>query len=253
MDVSPRTLIRLATLVVWFAALPAHALAAGADSEPSALSVSGELDLVSCYVWRTITYSDGLVLQPSVGFSAGPAEFGLWANADPSGTGSAHPVNELDYSAAWSFDLGLVEAKPSVVLYTYPGLADAGTGELQVELRRGVPGGLSAFVRHATDVFDYPGASFTAAGLDREWDFTSLGTLSLSTQVGRGTQPFSDAYLPGAPALTMIGAAASWSIPLGRGWGVRPHVDWLEVVEDEARALLPAHTPFTIGVALGRL
>jgi hypothetical protein len=30
-------------------------------------------------------------------------------------------------------------------------------------------------------------------------------------------------------------------------------VDWLEVVNAEARAMLPAHVPLTFGIALGRL
>jgi hypothetical protein len=254
MEFSPRGVVLLATLSAALVVLPGHAPAAEAEAEeaPGGLAPFGELDVVSRYVWRAITFSDGAVLQPTVGLSAGPLELGVWANVDPSLPGSSR-VNEVDYSAAWTFGLGLVEAKPSILFYSYPGDAGAGTGELQLELRRAVSGGLCAYVRHSTDVFDYPGASLTATGLDREWSFESGGSFSLSTQVGWGSQQFSDAYLPGSPPLTLVGAAASWTVPVGRGWAVRPHLDWLEVVDDEARAMLPVHTPLTIGVAFGRL
>jgi len=252
MNTSLRRLLSRAMLVVACALLPARAPAAEAETDAEGPSVSGEIDVVSRYVWRTLAYSDGFVVQPSLTLAGGPVEVGVWANVDPSLSGSER-LTEVDYSLEWSLDLGGIEATPSLQFYTYPRLGDANTGELQVELRRGIPGGWGAFARHSSDVFDYPDASFTSVGLDLEWGFAGGGSLSLSSQVGRGSQRFSDAYLPGGPPLSVAGLGASASIPLGRGWAVRPHVDWLEVLNAEARAMLPAHVPLTFGVALGRL
>jgi len=252
MNVSLRRPLSRLTLVVTCAMLPAPAPAAEAEIDPAEPSVSGEIDVVSRYVWRTLAYSEGVVVQPSVTLSGGPLEVGVWANVDPSLSGSGR-LTEVDYTVEWNVDLGPLEATPSLLFYTYPQFGGASTGELQVELRRGIPGDWSAFVRYSTDVFDYPDASFAIVGLDREWAFEGGGSLSLSTQVGRGSQRFSDAYLPGAPALSVVGLGASGSIPLGRGWALRPHVDWLEVVNAEARAWLPAHVPLTFGLAVGRL
>jgi len=252
MIASPGHRLPLAALLVACAVLPARAMSAEAEPDRAGRSVTAEVDVVSRYVWRTLAYSDGVVVQPSATLVAGHAELSVWANVDPSLLGSER-LTEVDYSAAWGLDLGLLEATPSVVFYTYPQVGGASTGELQLELRRGMADGWSAVVRYATDVFDYPGASFTTFGLDREWTFTSGGSLALTAQTGRGSRRFSDAYLPGSPAMSVAGVGASWTVPVGRGWSVRPHVDWLEVVDAEARDLLPAHTPLTLGIALGRL
>jgi hypothetical protein len=209
-----------AMLVALCAMLPARAPAAEAEAESDGPSVSGEIDVVSRYVWRTLAYSDGVVVQPSLTLAGGPVELGVWANVDPSLSASER-LTEVDYSLEWNLDLGPVQATPSLQVYTFPRLGDANTGELQIELRRDLPGGWGAFVRLSTDVLDYPEASFTSIGLDREWGFAGGGSLSLSTQVGRGSQRFSDAYLPGAPALDVAGLGASVSIgagPCARTW-----------------------------------
>jgi hypothetical protein len=165
MTVSLRHLLSRATLVLACAVLFTHsratvAGAADAGAEPGLVSVSGEVDGVSRYVWRTLAYSEGAVVQPSVTLTVGTVELNAWANVDPSLVGSGR-LTELDFSVAWNLDLGLIEVIPSVMLYTYPQFGEANTGEVQLELRRGMPGSLSAFVRHSTDVLDYPGASFT--------------------------------------------------------------------------------------------
>lgn len=259
MNVSLRHPLSRATLVAACAVLFSHGPATSAraaeaepEPEPGLISVSGEVDAVSRYVWRTLAYSEGAVVQPSATLSVGRVDLNAWANVDPSLAGSGR-LTELDFSVAWNLDLWLLEAIPSVMLYTYPRFGEANTAEVQLELRRGVPAGLSAFVRHSADVLDYEGAAFTFVGLDREWSFEGGGAVSVAAQVGRGSRRFSDAYLPGAPALSVVGLGASWTLPMGQGWAVRPHVDWLEVVDAEARALLPAHTPVTFGIALGRL
>ena len=241
------------TCAVLFTHLPATvARAADAGAEPGLISISGEVDGVSRYVWRTLAYSEGAVVQPSVTLTFDAAELNVWANVDPSLVGSGR-LTELDFSVAWNLDLGLVEVIPSFMLYTYPQFGEANTGEVQLELRREIPGSLSAFVRHSTDVLDYPGASFTFVGLDREWSLEDGGSVSLTAQAGRGSRRFSETYLPGAQALNLVGLGASWTVSMGQGWAVRPHAEWLEVVDAEARALMPAHTPVTFGIALGRL
>lgn len=248
----PCVALALACAVLSPAARVATAWAGDGQEGAGRFSVSGEVDVVSRYVWRAIAYSEGLVVQPSATLALGPAELNLWANLDPALPGSER-LTEVDATLAWSLDLGVVELIPSFMAYTYPRLGEANTGELQLEVRRGLPGGSAAFARHALDVIDYPGATFTFAGLDREWTFAGGGSISLATQVGRGSQRFSDTYLAGAPAYGVAGLAASWTIPLRRGWALRSHVDWLEVVDGEARALLPSHAPLTVGIALGRL
>lgn len=263
MDATRRHMPRRGTLVLACMACLAQAPVPGARADeavpapdPGAdragISITGEVDAVSRYVWRTLAYSEGAVVQPSATLGFRSLELNAWANVDPSfaGTGS---LTEVDLSVLWTLDLGVIEAIPSVMLYTYPHVAGANTGEVQLELRRDIPGNLGAFVRHSTDVLDYPGASFTFAGLDREWSFEDGGSLSLAAQVGRGSRRFSDAYLPGTPALRVAGLSASWTLPMGRGWAARPHLEWLEVVDAEARALLPVRAPVTFGIALGRL
>jgi hypothetical protein len=251
MTAVPTSPLPRVVLVVACLALPARVLADDAAADEGGPAISAEVDVVSQYVWRTLAYSEGAVVQPSVNLARGPASLNVWANVDPSLTGAGR-FNEVDVALAWTLERGPVEATPSMLLYTYPHAGEANTGELQVEVTGALPRGLAVFVRHSRDVLDYPGASFTVAGLGHERTLERGATLTVSAQIGRGSQRFSDAYLPGIPALSVAGLSASGSIPLGGGWAARPHVDWLEVLGREARALLPERTPVAFGIALVR-
>src|SRR5262245_53245408 len=119
MIVSMRRPLSRAMLVAVCAMLPARAPAAEVEADSDGYSVSGEIDVVSRYVWRTLAYSDGVVVQPSLTLAGGPVQVGVWANVDPSLSGSER-LTEVDYSLQWSLDLGPLEATPSLQLYTFP-------------------------------------------------------------------------------------------------------------------------------------
>ena len=85
-------------------------------------SVSGEVDVLSKYVWRGMVRSDDMVVQPSgavhlFGFSAG-----IWANADLANTDEQQwELTEVDYTLKYSISpLDIFEVKAGVVHYTSP-------------------------------------------------------------------------------------------------------------------------------------
>jgi uncharacterized protein (TIGR02001 family) len=113
------------TTTILLTALAAAGLCA---SVSQAADVTAALDLNSAYMWRGLTFNDGLVAQPSIDV-AGPQGIGInvWGNFDIddyNGTINDGEFSEVDFTVSYAipvdgFDLGI-----GVIEYLFP---EAGT------------------------------------------------------------------------------------------------------------------------------
>lgn len=142
-------------------AMAAGFMAAAASAKVSA-EVSMTLDLASAYVFRGVTYNDGLVFQPGIeasGFGLpedmGVISVGAWANYDIDDYGGAldsHEFSEVDWNVSYSLPFmpdGL-DVSLGYYEYTYPNSSDSTDKEGNVEVSyaladTGVELGASAF------------------------------------------------------------------------------------------------------------
>ena len=107
------SLVALATLTLATAATTADAATATAA-----------LDVNSAYVWRGLTFNNGLVVQPSItaasdnGFSVN-----VWGNYDIDdydGNVDEYHFSEVDLTASYAFKLGAVDMTVGAIAYTFP-------------------------------------------------------------------------------------------------------------------------------------
>jgi hypothetical protein len=85
--------------------------------------VSGGLDLASAYVFKGMTYNDGLVAQPWLSLSGLPLDLGIWGNYDISdydGNVRGTALSEVDLIASRSLTLGDFKATLGYLYCTYP-------------------------------------------------------------------------------------------------------------------------------------
>jgi uncharacterized protein (TIGR02001 family) len=91
------------------------------------------VDLASAYVFRGVTYNDGLVIQPSVeliGFglpkAIGTLSAGMWANynIDEYGSFSSDTISEVDFYAFYALPLDALKVSIGYVRYAYPNQTD---------------------------------------------------------------------------------------------------------------------------------
>jgi len=82
------------------------------------------LDLASAYVFRGVTFNDGLVAQPSLEVAGLPVTLGVWANNDIddyNDTFESGQFSEVDLYASYAIPVEGVDASIGYTEYTYPG------------------------------------------------------------------------------------------------------------------------------------
>jgi hypothetical protein len=125
----------------------ASSTAWGADATAS-------LDLNSAYVWRGITFNDGLVAQPSMDVSKGGFAFNAWGNFDLSDyndTLDKNNFSEVDLTLSYTLEIKDLVISVGVIEYLFPA-GGAGTRELFGSLGIPIIGGLSAGLNYYYDV-----------------------------------------------------------------------------------------------------
>ena len=159
----------------------------GAAGQAAAATATATLAANSAYVWRGLTFNDGLVLQPSMDVRQGGFAFNVWGNLDLddyNGAVDDGEFSEVDLTASYTKTLGPVEASLGVIEYLFPGGADA-TTELFAGLSWGFAPGLSAATQFFYDV-DQVEDYYLSLGLGYEYSLSETTTLALGGSVGVG-------------------------------------------------------------------
>lgn len=100
------------------------ATVAGWTGTASAAEATVGVDFASAYVFRGVTFNDGLVAQPSIEVSGLPITLGVWANMDLDdygGTLDDGQFSEIDLYGSYEYSLSdLVGLSVGYTEYTYP-------------------------------------------------------------------------------------------------------------------------------------
>ena len=126
----------------------------GSVNQAAAATATAALDTNSAYVWRGLTFNDGLVLQPSLDVSTGGFAVNVWGNLDIddyNGAVDDGEFSEVDLTASYTWKLGPVDASLGAIEYLFPGGAEA-TTELFAGLAYALVPGLTASGKFFYDV-----------------------------------------------------------------------------------------------------
>ena len=94
------------------------------------------MDVNSAYVWRGITFNDGMVLQPSVDVTKGGFGINVWGNIDMDDyddTLDSGEFSEVDLTLSYGFDLDPLSISFGYIEYLFPAGGD-GTREIYTTL-----------------------------------------------------------------------------------------------------------------------
>jgi uncharacterized protein (TIGR02001 family) len=156
------------------------------------------LDLNSSYVWRGITFNDGLVAQPSLTVSKNGFGLNVWGNYDMSSYRGQLAVNnydfqEIDLTAYYSFNIKKVDLSVGVIDYQYPSIGGASTTELYASAGIPIVGGLSGAVNFYYDV-DQVKSFYTNVGLTYDMPLNDRLDLKAGAKVGIAGSHFAEYY-----------------------------------------------------------
>ncbi len=168
-------------------------LLSGSAGAGLAAEATAGADIVSAYVWRGITFNDGLVVQPYVDVAAGNGlAINVWGNYDGDDydrTLDDNEFSEVDLTLSYAFSFEPVEVTAGHIAYLFPN-GGPGTSELFVDASVPLPAGFSvglAVYYDYDEVDDY----YLSASLSYDLELDSGLELGAGASAGYAGEDFS--------------------------------------------------------------
>lgn len=149
------------------------------------------LDLNSAYVWRGITFNDGLVAQPGIDVTMGGFGVNVWGNFDIDDyneTLDADNFSEIDLTLSYGFSISKLDIGVGLIEYLFPA-GGPGTREVYVSLGMPIFAGLSAGLDTYYDVDETHGL-YSSLGVSYAFDLTDAFSLEAGASVAYATEEF---------------------------------------------------------------
>lgn len=235
-----------------FLAATALALSMATAPHTKAADVTAAMDISSAYVWRGLTFNDGLVLQPSIDIVHGGLNLNVWGNFDVDDyddTLDSGEFSEINLVAAYTFELGPVDLTGGVIEYLFPNGADS-TTELYITAATDLIWGLAASVDlffdvdQVDDYYGVLGLSY-ARELAEDWDY------SLGVSVSYAGEGFAEFYADGTDSgffNYLISTGVDYSVTDALVVGV--NLNYSDSIDDDALPDSTVDTNFFGGVSI---
>jgi len=186
---------------------------AGAMPAAAADATAGA-DFASAYVWRGITFNDGMVAQPYVDVAAGGFAINVWGNydiADYNGTLEENEFSEIDLTLSYALPVETVDITIGHIEYLFPN-GGQGTSEVFVNACKSP---LKNFSMGIDVYYDYGEVDdyYLAATLAYILALDSSLEIGVSASAGYAGDDFSPGPDSGLHEYTL---AVNASCPLGR-------------------------------------
>ena len=218
-------------------------------AQESESTLNADLVMTPKYVWRGITYTDGLVYQPSLALSQKNFSIQLWGNFVLNDKNDI-PGNELDVYITYNYDLAGFALTPALFIYTYPGQEANTTTEFSLGVGYDIED-FNVSASFSKDLVEAPRSFF--ASLDLIYSTTLMENLSanLATGLGYGNDYFNEYYVglsKNALNYFMLGGSLSYS--LSQHISVKAYFENFSILDNEMKDYLEGNT-FNFGFALG--
>ncbi len=247
------SLVALATLTLATAATTADAATATAA-----------LDVNSAYVWRGLTFNNGLVVQPSItaasdnGFSVN-----VWGNYDIDdydGNVDEYHFSEVDLTASYAFKLGAVDMTVGAIAYTFPtthpdNLLGAGTDyESTAEIFLGLGYDLGNGFSLAGNIYydvDQVDDFYITAGLKYTYEINEKTALGLGALISYAGEDFTEYYAGGTDSgffNYILNASLTYKVT--DAFGLSANIAVTDSMDDDALPDETVHTNVYGGLGL---
>lgn len=196
------------------------------------------LDLNQGYVWRGITFNDGLVFQPSLDVrTAGGLGLNVWGNMDIDDYDGAYEegeFSEVDITLSYAREVGAVTLGGGYLEYLYPHQtggtnALAGTREVYLSLSSGLIGDLSSTVcvyYDIDEIEDY----YASLSLDYEIDPEGPLGMGVGAQIGYAGEDMSAGEDGGLHEYVIYGSV---SYEICETVGISANIGYVDSLDDD--------------------
>jgi len=152
--------------------------------------VTAAVDVNSAYVWRGITFNDGVVIQPSVDVAYKGFGFNVWGNIDGDDyneTLDKGEFSEVDLTLSYGFDAGPVGITAGYIEYLFPTAASGGgeaTSEIFISAGIGIEG-FGAGIDVYRDIDEFKG-TYACLSASYGFDLTEELSIEIGASAGYG-------------------------------------------------------------------
>ncbi|MBM9616036.1 MltA-interacting MipA family protein [Desulfobulbus rhabdoformis] len=228
----------------------------GAASQAEAATATAAVDINSAYVWRGMTFNDGMVIQPSIDVAAENGfSINVWGNFDVDdydGAVDDGEFSEIDLTANYAFTLSAVDMNVGVIHYTFPGVDADSTTEIYAGASYGLGYG---FTIGGTVYFDVDEANGVYATLDLgySYDINDKTNLSLGGTISYASEDDAEFFTGDEDAdggfFNYI-LSASLSYQVTDAVGIGANIAFTESMDDDVLVEDAVDTTFYGGVSL---
>lgn len=226
---------------------------AGTATRADAATATAALDVNSAYVWRGLTFNDGMVFQPSINVAAENGfSVNAWGNLDIddyNGALNDGEFSEIDLTATYAFTLGPVDANVGIIEYTFPNGAES-TTEIFAGLSYALGHGFSlgSTVYYDCDQVD---DFYVTAKLGYSYDLNEKTNLSLGGLISFAGSEFTEFYAGGTSSgFFNYALNASISYKVTDAFGIGANINFTESMDDDALPDEAVDTTFYGGINL---
>jgi hypothetical protein len=245
-------------IVIIFFLLFVREYLTASDEQSDSLQVSNsnitygaEVGLYKKYVWRGITYNNGLVAQPNIWISYRDFTFEFWSNQTLHDIHSWIKRNEYDFYLSYNYQFHDIEFEPSFAYYIYPDQEDSPpTGEFILNVVYPI-GDFKLTTNFTVDVIKYGGAYYVEPGISFENYLLETLKLSSSITLGYGSKKFNETYVGiSMPTLSVATENIALSYYLADNIYIKPNIQFNQILDKDLYSYCGKYTN-NIGVVIG--
>lgn len=217
-----------------------------------AADVTAAVDINSAYVWRGLTFNDGIVLQPSLDVTAGGFGLNVWGNLDVDdydNTIDSGEFSEVDLTVSYGFSAGPVDLGIGYIEYLFPGGCEA-TSELFVTAGMDFESGFFGGVELYYDI-DQVEDFYATASIGYAFDFNEQTSLELGGMISYAGEDFVLAYTGGTDGgFFNYSLSAAFSYAVTDGLSAGASVTYTESLDEDALPDESMDTNFFGGISI---
>jgi hypothetical protein len=211
-----------------------------------AANATATVDINSAYVWRGLTFNDGMVIQPSIDVAADNGlGINVWGNydiGDYNDTLDDNEFSEIDLTLSYSRTIGNLDLSGGVIEYTFPTTSNPQTGEIQgstatteLYVSAGMPivGGLSASADAYYDIDALDSFSYATVGLSYSYDITGALNLEAGGSIAYAGKDFAQAYGGDDGGLYNYTLSLSLGYTITNAWSAAANFTYVDALDSD--------------------
>jgi hypothetical protein len=199
------------------------------------VEVTAAVDFNTAYVWRGMTFNDGLVAQPSIDVTKGGFGINVWGNFDIDDyddTLDSSEFSEIDLTLSYGFTVGKFEVTVGFIEYVFPtteaGGAE-GTREIYLSLGTELPAGFSVALDIYYDmdeVTDY----YSVLGLTYACEINAKTNLGIGGSAAYAGEAYSG---DGDAGFYDYALSVSLDYAINDAWSVAAGITYVDAMDDD--------------------